>query len=136
MRFIDCLSTSRVIYLVLVMLLCLILSAGCFPVVPDEPDEPVPVLSIDVDILGWYPCGDHHHINYSVENDGNVDVNYELEFVVNFDGHQPRTFVVESDEPLEVGDEINKSLKIQCDYCENLGAYSIDSVDVTYELWE
>jgi len=125
-----------IINLMLIMLLCLVLSAGCIPVVPEEPDEPMPILSIDVDILGWYPCGDHHHISYSVENDGNVDVNYELEFVVEFDGHYGRTFIVESDGTLEVGDEVNKSLKIQCADCESLGDYEIDSVDVNYELWE
>lgn len=125
----------KLIFVFLILFMCLGL-VGCFPVVPDEPDEPISVLSIDVDILGWYPCGDHHHINYSVENDGNVDVNYELEFVVDFDGHYPRTFIVESDGPLGVGDKVNKSLKIQCDDCGSLGDYSIDSVDVTYELWE
>lgn len=126
----------RFIRLVLIILFCLVLFGGCFPVVPEEPDEPMPILSIDVDILGWYPCGDHHHISYSVGNDGNVVVNYELEFVVEFDGHYGRTFIVESDGTLEVGNEVNKSLKIQCDDCENLGDYPINSVDVTYELWE
>lgn len=127
---------TSLMLIIAVVLISLVLSAGCIPVVPEEPDEPMPILSIDVDILGWYPCGDHHHISYSVENDGTVDVNYELEFVVDFKGHYPRTFIVESDGTLGVGDKVNKSLMIQCDDCGNLGAYSIDSVDVTYELWE
>jgi len=108
--------------------------AGCFPVAPPV-DDPDPILSIDVDVLGWYPCGDHYHINYSVENDGTVDVNYELEFVVDFDGHYDKAFVVESDGPLEVGNTVNKSFIASCDDCENLSDYPILSVDVIYELW-
>jgi len=126
----------KLIFVFLILFVCLGLT-GCFPVVPDEPEpDLVPILSVDVNILGWYPCGDHHHISYSVENDGNVDVNYELEFVVEFDGHYGRTFIVESDGVLKVGDEVNKNLKIQCEDCGNLGDYPIDSIDVNYELWE
>jgi len=116
------------------MIFAMVFSTGCF-VVPEEPEEPIPVLSIEVVVLGSYICGDHQHIPYSVENDGDVGVDYELEFVVGFDGHQDRTFIVESDGPLKVGDKVDKNLMVQCGDCGNLGDYPIDSVNVTYELW-
>ena len=120
--------------LIFLMIFAMVFSTGCF-VVPEEPEEPIPVLSIEVVVLGSYICGDHQHIPYSVENDGDVGVDYELEFVVGFDGHQDRTFIVESDGPLKVGDKVDKNLMVQCGDCGNLGDYPIDSVNVTYELW-
>ena len=134
MKLINCLSTSWAIHLILVMLLCLILSAGCFPVTPDEPEPVIPVLSVDVDLGNW----ESGCIYYTIENDGDVDVNYELIFVVDLYGHVDIVLVEESDEILEVGDLLSKCVKIECPNCGTDGweIEDILSVDVTYELWE
>lgn len=122
--------------LVLVMLVCLAFSTGCLPVVPEEPEEPIPALSIEISDLSWKVCGNHHHIYYAIENTGDVGVNYELTFVVDFDGHTDITVIVESDESLEVGSKLWFDTKVECLICSDLGNNEIVSVNVTYDLWE
>lgn len=122
-----------IINLILVMLICLVLSAGCFPVAPDEPEPVIPVLSADVDLGSW----ESGCIYYTIENDGDVDLNYELTFVVDLYGHVDIILVEESDDILEVGDLLSGCVKIECPYCGTDGweIEDILSVSVTYELW-
>ena len=126
----------RFIRLILIMLFCLVLFGGCYPVTPAEGEpEPSPILSVDVDIGGVWPNG---CIYYTIENDGDVDVDYELTFTVDLYGHKDIILIVESDEILEVGDLLSECIKIECPYCGTVGwgIEDILSVNVTYELWE
>ena len=126
----------KYICLVLAMLVCLVFSVSCIPavpVIPEEP-EPVPILSVDVNIGSW----EDGCIYYTIENNGDVDVNYELTFVVDLYGHVDIMLVVESDEILEVGTQLTKCVKIVCPNCGTAKWENEDilSVSVTYELWE
>lgn len=120
--------------LALIMVLCMVFSTGCIPVTPDEPEPDVPVLSVGIDLGSW----ESGCIYYTIENDGDVDVNYELTFVVDLYGHVDIVLVEESDEILEVGDLSSKCVKIECPNCGTAGweIEDILSVNVTYELWE
>lgn len=127
--------------LFIVILICALASflfVGCFPVVPDEPDPiPTPVLSIDVDVVPHASCADC--ICYTIENTGDVAVDYELTFVVDLVGHVDIEVVVESEEKLEVGAILSKCVKVVCPnpLCEfDPIDYVIDSISTTYELWE
>ena len=130
-----------IINLMLIMLLCLVLSAGCIPVTPAEGEpEPGPVLSVDVNVAPHPSCADC--ICYTIENIGDVSVNYELTFVVKFvpGNHTEIAVVVESEEKLEVGEILSKCVKVVCSNpsgCTmNPNDYEILSISTTYELWE
>jgi len=118
-------------FLVLAMLFCLVLSAGCIPVVPDEPDEPIPVLSAEVYGLVW---NDQGEVCCYIENTGDIDIRfYELTFDADLLYHKPIEPVVILDENLKMGSIVKVCVEVECPIC---GDHDIVSVNVTYELWE
>jgi len=135
--------------IIAMVLISLLLLAGCIPVVPDDPDpDPILVMSIDVDVVNW----DEECIKYTVENDGDLDVHYyELAFNVEFEpgNHTPMTLYTDSLGLFEVGAEKTTCIDIVCPYapcldpcppneycCPYCGEYDVNSVEVeVLDLW-
>jgi len=117
--------------LVLIMLVCLVFSIGCVPVIPEEPETPIPILSAEIYDVVWNADGD---VCCYVENTGNVDIRfYELTFDVDLLYHKPIASFVVLGENLEVGDVVKECIVAECPLCEN---HDIVSVHITYDLWE
>lgn len=129
----------RFIRLMLIMLFCLVLFGGCYPVTPAEGEpEPGPVLSVDINVAPHPSCADC--ICYTIENTGDVAVDYELTFDVKIYGHKNIIVVVESEEKLEIGAVLSKCVKVVCPNptgcMSDPDEYEILSISTTYELWE
>ncbi|MDP2365161.1 MAG: hypothetical protein Q8M94_15510 [Ignavibacteria bacterium] len=117
--------------LVLIMLACLVFSAGCIPVVPEAPEAPIPILSAEVYGLVWNDDGD---VCCYVKNTGDIDIRfYELTFDVDLLYHKPIALIVVLGENLEVGSVVKECIEVECPLCGN---HDIVSVSVTYELWK
>ena len=124
-------------YLVLAMLVCLVFSTGCIPAVPEEPEEPIPVLSAEVYGVIWNDDGD---VCCYIKNTGDIDIRfYELTFDVDLLYHKPIAPVVVLGENLEAGSVVKVCETVACPVCgcpACEGDHGIVSVNVTYELWE
>ena len=117
-------------YLVL-MMICIGLFAGCIPVIPEEPEEPILVLSAEVYDVVWNDDGD---VCCYIKNTGDIDIRFhELTFDVDLLYHKPIAPIVVLGENLGVGDIVKECIKAECPLCGN---HDIVSVNVTYELWE
>jgi hypothetical protein len=113
------------------MLVCLVSFTGCIPIIPEEPEVPVPVLSAEVYDVVWNDNGD---VCCYIENIGNVEIRfYELTFNVDLLNHKPIEPIVVLGENLKVGNIVKECIKAECPLCLN---HDIVSVTVTYKLWE
>lgn len=118
-------------YLVFAILVCLVFSTGCIPVIPEEPEEPIPVLSAEVYGVIWNDDGD---ICCYIENTGDIDIRfYELTFDVDLLYHKPIAPIEVLGENLKVGSIVKECIKVECPLCGN---HDIVSVNVTCDLWE
>ena len=123
---------TSLMLMIAMVLISLVLSAGCIPVVPDEPDPiPTPILSAEVYGTVWNEQGD---VCCYITNDGDIDIEfYELTFDVGLEYHQPIEPVIILGEDLDVGDTDKVCIEFMCPVCEDT---NVDSVIITYELWE
>jgi hypothetical protein len=118
-------------FLILMILVCLVSFTGCIPVVPEEPEVPVRILSAEVYGLVW---NDEGNVCCYIENTGKVDIRfYELTFDVDLLYHKPIAPFVVLGENLDVGDIVKECIIGECPLC---GEHDIVSVNVTYKLWE
>jgi len=119
------------LFLIIAILFCLIFSAGCIPVVPEAPEEPILVLGAEVYGVEWNEAGD---VCCYIENTGDIDIKfYELTFDADLLYHKPIAPIVVLGENLEVGSVVKECIKVECPIC---GDHDIVSINVTYELWE